>query len=1003
MDEASVCVAESSQPNESARAETSHTSSTVSCEDQAANDRPGLVQTKEIVDFTLQFLSTSSNEALLGVFACLLGATFVLFGRLGLLLIGITSGVVLHASWEGADNDSIDNLLKITGPKRRELALDVAGRLLDWPKRKTHGFDVGHNSFEQASPKDTSVDLDYSTFGPETAAALGSITDAVMMDYVNSWSRPILPPETTFPLSCRQLLAGFISSLSSHLSRKRPADTLLELLTNSSSLIIVFLNELSAIFGSVESSDPPEQVVLRYLETSPESGLSNILAKEQQRKKLNLIAGDILSSFLDPNVYECLLLKDFIREMLASVLFESAISSLSRPEIINGWIIYLLSEGKSEIMTAIDAGVEGAQKQSVAATRNPNNVNYLSSKAVGDAISDSRVIGEDIQQESTGVDMATVEAKIEAKRLSDMIAVHELRKQTLEKAIQDNVRKEVVDGDHGENGLPADNIGDEIQFGEQSRHGDTGERHTGDKSETQQDEASELSQLPHFGHSVPPKTLAEPLTLYRASITVETDSEVAGKGLLRSKPTSSYLIQIEPISARSTGWMVFRKYNDFEPLHETLEAISRLHKIGAFAENHPIVPLWKGQTKSDLAKNLERYLQDALCHESLAESERMKRFLGKDEHLGSESTKPLSKAGFPFPSQTAIGNVGKGVLGVLTNAPKGVSEGGKAVLEGMTGVFGGAISKKPSPDPVADDTARSLGLFPYQNEPIDHSSKEIFENSPRTGTSLELNRPIQDPPLSPKIIDKPGLPVEETNSEETEISKDFSRLIPESSVQTVKSEPVVSTQAPSSPGRNNPTDPPHSLNGKQDASHASSKGQAQGAGSSDLKSQSSPITQDETRIAVELIFAVINELYTLSSAWNIRRTLLNAAKSYILRPGNPHLETIRELLQVSMIDSHMSDEAIGLYLNKLRENALPTKTELENWPPPPDDAEKERLRETARRAFVQRGLPQALTSVMGANASKEALGKVFDCLQVEIVARGFVFSLILQGLKAAIL
>lgn len=163
------------------------------------------------------------------------------------------------------------------------------------------------------------------------------------------------------------------------------------------------------------------------------------------------------------------------------------------------------------------------------------------------------------------------------------------------------------------------------------------------------------------------------------------------------------------------------------------------------------------------------------------------------------------------------------------------------------------------------------------------------------------------------------------------------------------------------------------------------------------------ITHDETQIAVELIFAVINELYTLSSAWNIRRTLLNAAKSYILRPGNPTLETIRSLLQDSIIDSNTSDETIGLYLTKLRENALPTELEMKCWPPSPSDAEKERLRENARRLLVQRGLPQALTSVMGAVASREALEKIFDCLQVETIARGFVFSILLQALRAVIL
>lgn len=169
------------------------------------------------------------------------------------------------------------------------------------------------------------------------------------------------------------------------------------------------------------------------------------------------------------------------------------------------------------------------------------------------------------------------------------------------------------------------------------------------------------------------------------------------------------------------------------------------------------------------------------------------------------------------------------------------------------------------------------------------------------------------------------------------------------------------------------------------------------------ESGGSPITEDETRIAVELIFAVINELYTLSSAWNIRRTLLNAAKAYILRPGNPNLGAIRTLLQESMIDAQTSDEALAAYITKLRENSLPTQEEMSRWPPPLSNDEKERLRANARKLLIQRGMPQALMSVMGAAATGEALGKVFDCLQVEEISRGFIFALVLQALRAVIL
>ncbi|KAI9856708.1 MAG: hypothetical protein M1824_005291 [Vezdaea acicularis] len=165
-------------------------------------------------------------------------------------------------------------------------------------------------------------------------------------------------------------------------------------------------------------------------------------------------------------------------------------------------------------------------------------------------------------------------------------------------------------------------------------------------------------------------------------------------------------------------------------------------------------------------------------------------------------------------------------------------------------------------------------------------------------------------------------------------------------------------------------------------------------------SRKTPLTEQETKVAVELLFAVINELYTLSSAWNIRRTLLTAAKTFLLRPGNPNLESIRVLIQDSVIEANVSDAGIASHINKLRSSSLPTEEELKSFPPPRTPEEKGKLRLKARKLLVERGMPQALTSVMGSAASGEALGRVFDCLQVEDVARGLVFGLLLQAVRA---
>lgn len=159
------------------------------------------------------------------------------------------------------------------------------------------------------------------------------------------------------------------------------------------------------------------------------------------------------------------------------------------------------------------------------------------------------------------------------------------------------------------------------------------------------------------------------------------------------------------------------------------------------------------------------------------------------------------------------------------------------------------------------------------------------------------------------------------------------------------------------------------------------------------------LSEQETRVAVELLFAVINEMYTLSSAWNIRRTLLTAAKSFLLRPGNPSLLTVQSLIQSSVLDANASDAGIAASLRKLRENTMPTDQERGAWPAEMTPDEKEKLAVKARRLLIQSGVPAALMGVMGQAATGEALGRVFDCLQIEEVARGLIFGLLLQAVR----
>lgn len=159
--------------------------STTHDSDQSGNKAPDLIPQKEAKDFVLNLLATSSGESLSCAVAALIFATYIVLGRVGLLLIGLVLGVLLHASWEGGNVGSRSEVLASRNPKkRRELALELANRLLDWPKRILPEGVNDEGSRRRTIEQGPGANLDYSAFGPRTSAALRSITDVAIRDYV---------------------------------------------------------------------------------------------------------------------------------------------------------------------------------------------------------------------------------------------------------------------------------------------------------------------------------------------------------------------------------------------------------------------------------------------------------------------------------------------------------------------------------------------------------------------------------------------------------------------------------------------------------------------------------------------------------------------------------------------------------------------------------------------------------------------------------------------------
>jgi hypothetical protein len=138
---------------------------------------------QSLTDQALQFLSTASNET---IGACLVGlgaTTYMVLGRVGLVLMGVVGGVVLHATWEGTIHNAPGAIqAKAAEEKRRkEVALDVVQRALAWQsKKQAKAIDDGYPSKVEI----ISDNLNYDDYQPETSSALNELTDAVIRDYV---------------------------------------------------------------------------------------------------------------------------------------------------------------------------------------------------------------------------------------------------------------------------------------------------------------------------------------------------------------------------------------------------------------------------------------------------------------------------------------------------------------------------------------------------------------------------------------------------------------------------------------------------------------------------------------------------------------------------------------------------------------------------------------------------------------------------------------------------
>jgi hypothetical protein len=140
---------------------------------------------QSLTDQALKFLSTASNET---IGACLVGlsaTTYLVLGRVGLVLMGVVGGVVLHATWEGSVHTTISEARRDEERRRRELGLDVVKRAMIWRSKARDEQQAALKENEDQTIQfigDTKLNFD--NLPPETGAALTELVDAGIRDYV---------------------------------------------------------------------------------------------------------------------------------------------------------------------------------------------------------------------------------------------------------------------------------------------------------------------------------------------------------------------------------------------------------------------------------------------------------------------------------------------------------------------------------------------------------------------------------------------------------------------------------------------------------------------------------------------------------------------------------------------------------------------------------------------------------------------------------------------------
>ncbi|KAK6503239.1 hypothetical protein TWF481_008268 [Arthrobotrys musiformis] len=975
----------------------------------------------------LSAVSTASETTLLAGLS--VGALLMstIFGRIGLLLAGTILGAMIHAALQN-QNGLLDVIKSVSKPKEQAPA---EGQAED-------------SSKEQKTQEDALAD--FSSLNPKVGSALDDLCNAIVKDCINSWYTSLIPDDSSFPATCHQCLTQTFLRFSKHMNNKRPADVFFWSVINISGTMTAFMQDLSR---ALNVNRDLRTGVQSYITANPKSDLADLVNRGAQDKKLRELSSEIIQQFAPRDLKGSEPVSLFLRNIVRSVILWNMVEKFSDPDFMNEWMIHFLEqkesagpskEGVSAVLQAFDRSVVGAAQGSLpkvsttipqesksatqSATQSPTtrkeNFRPAPMQQPNGANGVKNVNGANGMNGTNGTNPNNSPS---AEKPTRMLPLEVIRGGGVSNGNEDNFehRKSLDMRSASQNQSPVDSPPRSPVEMPSKRASSSASSHAS---------VSELSMTPHKTSSessrsgiYPSQPVEQPspgLGLLNGRVTViDTGSTPDPSRTLRSKPKNQFMIQLEPLA--SAGRIVMRTYQDFENLHNTLFSVARISGcekyMMAFSEEG--LPTWRNRSIDEVVAMLEFYLRMALSEEPLVKTEALYKFFEKDEDKREreKQTKPEAPS-TPWRSSTSLENMGKNILGTITKAPQSASEGGKAFFGGIKkALTSQTLAQSPSDRTenrpfgfISNNASRAASRARPNDENPEASTAfqdDLLAEPPienRGRFSIQLTRRATGPPLPPRrsasvAARTSNLSTVNASDDEDSLAQSTPSLLDRD--PTIESDNITMTFEEPLPqdldGLSLPP-PPSEIDNYDVASERDDFGYTPHIPPAAIFEG---ITETETQYVLEIMFSIINELYGLSTAWMIRRSFLNIAKSVILRPGNSQLAGMRNMIQSDVLEANTKPEVIADYIRQIRKNALPTPAEQKKWQQtkkPRTEQEKEELRLRAR-VLLSESLPQGLTALLGVNQTKEAMYQLFDALQERDIARGLWTAILCGTMK----